>query len=80
MLEPNDPCVRELTIEIPWETVANERRRLVSEVAKNALVPGFRRGKAPQSVLNRHYEPEILDSLRHNFAAEYVIKGLHQAT
>ena len=78
MLEPNDPCVRELTIEIPWETVANERRRLVSEVAKNALVPGFRRGKAPQSVLNRHYEPEILDSLRHNFAAEYVIKGLHQ--
>ena len=78
MLEPNDPCVRELTIEIPWETVANERKRLVSEVAKNAVVPGFRRGKAPQSVLNRHYEPEILESLRQNFAAEHVLKGLRE--
>lgn len=78
MLEPNDPCVRELTIEIPWTTVAKERRRLVSEVAKNAVVPGFRRGKAPQSVLNRHYEPEILESLRQNFAAEHVLKGLNE--
>ena len=78
MLEPNDPCVRELTIRIPWETVANERRRLVSEIAKNAVVPGFRRGKAPQSVLNRHYEPEILESLRQNFAAEHVRKGLYE--
>ena len=78
LLEPNDPCVRELTIEIPWETVANERRRLVSEVAKNTVVPGFRRGKAPQSVLNRHYEPEILESLRKDFAAEHVLKGLRE--
>ena len=78
MLEPNDPCVRELTIEIPWETVANERRRLVSKAAKNAVVPGFRRGKAPQSVLNRHYEPEILESLRQDFAAEHVLNGLRE--
>ncbi len=76
MLEPNDPCVHELTIEIPWETVAEERKRLVSDVAKDALVPGFRRGKAPQSVLNRHYEPEILHSLRHNLAVDHVVKGL----
>ena len=76
MLDPNDPCVQELTIEVPWETVASERRRLVAAIAKKAVVPGFRRGKAPLSVLNRHYEPEILERLSGDFAAEHVLKGL----
>jgi trigger factor len=48
-----------VSIEIPWEVVDEERDRLVSKAATTTVIPGFRRGKAPKSLLYRHYDREI---------------------
>ena len=58
-LEAIDECVRRFTVEIPWQAVRSERERLVRGVAGRTVVPGFRKGKAPPSVLYRYFESEI---------------------
>ena len=55
--------MRSVAVEIPWDEVSQERARLVRKVAPRATVPGFRRGKAPASVLNQVYKKEILGGL-----------------
>ena len=48
----------ELKIEVPAETVAETIDRVYSEFAKHTEVPGFRKGKAPRSMLERYVSPE----------------------
>ena len=70
---PNE-CTYEVSVEIPWDAVEKERSLLVSNVAKTAVVPGFRRGRVPAPVLNRHYEGEILDSLKERLIPQYLVE------
>ena len=58
-LEAIDECVRKFSVELPWEVVSSARERLVRQLAGRTVVRGFRRGKAPPSVLHRYYESEI---------------------
>jgi len=50
---------KKLHIQIPVEAVAQEMLRAVADVAKKAKIPGFRPGKAPKNVVERHYATEI---------------------
>lgn len=67
-------CRYEMDVEIPWDLVAEERERLVKSISKSATVPGFRQGRVPATVLNRHYEPEIIRALAGTFVPQYVIQ------
>ena len=62
-MEAINECVRKFTVEIPWNEVSSERKRLIGNVAARTVIPGFRKGRAPASVLYRHYETEIRHSL-----------------
>ena len=70
--EAPQECVQEVSVEIPWDAVEKERRALVAHVAKTAVVPGFRKGRVPAPILNRHYEAEILDSLREGLIPQHL--------
>ena len=48
----------ELKIEVPAETVSETIDRVYDEFAKRTEVPGFRKGKAPRSMLERYVSPE----------------------
>ncbi len=58
-----NPCKRELTIEIPAETVNGERDAIVNRYTKLARIPGFRKGKVPASVVRRRFADEIKNDL-----------------
>ena len=68
----NDPCVRSVTVEIPWEVVEKERRDYIKGVRKTATVPGFRKGRVPEVVLYRYFEKEISVALTERLAPEVV--------
>ena len=40
-----------LTVTIPWNRVEQTRKLVVEEISKNAQIPGFRKGKAPQKLI-----------------------------
>ena len=65
-----------LTVEIPWDVVELARRDYVKQAKRSATVPGFRKGKAPDRVLNRHFEKEISIALVERLAPESIAERI----
>ncbi|MDD5128764.1 MAG: trigger factor [Candidatus Omnitrophica bacterium] len=49
----------ELSVSVSGELVKNKFEEIFSQVAKEAKVPGFRPGKAPRDVLEKHYASSV---------------------
>ncbi|MFA6130132.1 MAG: trigger factor [Candidatus Omnitrophota bacterium] len=49
----------ELSVTVSGELVKNKFEEVFSQVAKEAKVPGFRPGKAPRDVLEKHYASSV---------------------
>jgi trigger factor len=61
-----------LTVEIPEERVQQEMRRVAWEISAQVNIPGFRKGKAPYSVILQRYGEErlreqVAEDLTHEF-------------
>lgn len=52
-------CKRSLEIEIPVEEVEKARARVTNSIKQRARLPGFRPGKAPESMIRSRFEGEI---------------------
>ena len=61
------PCKKTLRIEIPKEDVDVEIEKAYDEVRTTALVPGFRKGRAPKNILkmrfNEYVKAEAIEKL-----------------
>ncbi|MDD5120235.1 MAG: trigger factor [Candidatus Omnitrophica bacterium] len=49
----------EINVAVSGELVKNKFESVFSQVSKEAKVPGFRPGKAPRDVLEKHYAPAV---------------------
>jgi trigger factor len=71
-------CVRRLTVEVPSERVNRELEALYRDLQRRVRVPGFRQGKVPRQLLERHYrqsvEQEVLQKLVPEALSEALIK------
>ena len=54
-----ESCKRELEISVPWEQVEQETGRIVKAIRGGAKIPGFRPGKAPDTIVRSRYQKEI---------------------
>jgi len=63
--EPSDSR-RVFEIEIPREEVDRARRGITQTYARRASLPGFRKGKIPESVVARKFADEIREELLEN--------------
>ena len=54
-------CKKELIIEVDYESLKDEYAVVCQKYQRQASVPGFRRGKTPQSVILQRYKKEIQD-------------------
>jgi trigger factor len=52
-------CKKELLIEIPVDVVRREADTVTAQYARKARIPGFRPGRAPASLVQRHFRDEI---------------------
>lgn len=59
-----------LNVEIPSETVEKEKTRLYKKYAKQLTIPGFRKGKAPVSILKMRIGPEVEEEAITNVTEE----------
>jgi FKBP-type peptidyl-prolyl cis-trans isomerase (trigger factor) len=77
--EENKPFVKtpdgtiEFRLKIPWTLVEKERKLVVAEMAKNANIPGFRKGKAPQKLVESQLNAETVQNevIRHLLPQAY---------
>jgi trigger factor len=52
-------CKKELVIEVPVDAVQREADSVAGQFAKRARIPGFRPGRAPTSLVRRHFRDDI---------------------
>ena len=69
---------KEITIEVPQDDVAKEREKAVAKVAKKAKLPGFRPGKAPRSVVERHYGEDIQADVMNKLIADAYFQAVQE--
>lgn len=72
-VEATGPCRKVLTIQIPAESVAEEYAKVAQDSVKAASIHGFRKGKAPQAMVQRRYAKEIEGKVK-----EYLISRSYQ--
>ncbi|MCG3148054.1 MAG: Trigger factor [Verrucomicrobiae bacterium] len=58
------PCRHKLRIEVDAVKVAGVRAELLQEFRKQAAIPGFRPGKAPEPMVEKRYAKQLDDEVR----------------
>jgi len=74
-LEKLSECKRKLNIVIPKETVNKDYQSTVRKYRSYAILPGFRKGKAPISMVENIYKEQI----KAGYLEEYIPKYYRQA-
>jgi trigger factor len=78
VLEDVSPVKKKLHIQVDPEAIAQEMVKAVASVAKNANIPGFRPGKAPKAVVERHYAAEIETEVMNKLITASYLQALEE--
>ncbi len=54
---------REMTITVPGKTIADHMEHQYSEIMHDAVVPGFRKGRAPRRLVEKRFGADVRESL-----------------
>ncbi len=69
---------KKLIIELTPDEVAKELDKALADVGKKAKIPGFRPGKAPKNVVERHYGDEVKSEVVHRLVSESYLKAVQE--
>ncbi|MBN2161737.1 MAG: trigger factor [Pontiellaceae bacterium] len=69
-------CRKTMTIEIPADKIAEERKETLKAYAKYANIPGFRKGKAPAHVVAKKYAKDIDQDIQERVLPKYYQEAL----
>lgn len=58
-VEDTGPCRKKVTIEIPEEKIHKTLDSKFSELRREVVIPGFRKGRAPQRLVEKRFSPDI---------------------
>ncbi len=69
---------KKLHIQVTPEAIAQEMVKAVTDAAKKAKIPGFRPGKAPKAVVERHYAAEIETEVMNKLITASYLQALQE--
>ncbi|HID98538.1 MAG TPA: trigger factor [Thermodesulfobacteriaceae bacterium] len=78
-VEELGPVQKRMSVELPAEMVARELDRAYNKLRKNVSVSGFRKGKAPRSILERQYGPEVENEVLEKLVQDTLPQALKEA-
>jgi len=70
---------KSLVVSLDQSEVAAEHQATVAEFAKMARLPGFRPGKAPSALVQKHYGKEIVEEFKQKVVSKAYRSGLEQS-
>lgn len=74
-VKKSGPCQRKLKISLEADAVSKEYEEALSQYAREASLPGFRKGKAPRKMVESRYAKDI----REDVGQRLVSKAYHDA-
>jgi len=77
-VEDGGPCRKVMRVEVPAQSLASEYQTSVESFARVSRVPGFRRGRAPADVVERHYRKQIVDDAKERLVPRFYRAALEQ--
>lgn len=77
-VEDAGPARKRLVIEVPQEQIAAKLADSLSQLSNEAVVPGFRPGKAPRRLLERKFGTAMRDDVRAQLVSESYAKAIEQ--
>ncbi|HUI45270.1 MAG TPA: trigger factor [Nitrospirota bacterium] len=69
---------KKLHIQVAPDTIAQEMVKAVADAAKKAKIHGFRPGKAPKAVVERHYAAEIENEVMNKLITDSYLQALQE--
>jgi trigger factor len=69
-IEDAGPCKKKVIVEIPHEKIINTTDSQFKELRKDAIVPGFRKGRAPRRLLEKRFGKEANDAIKAKLLAD----------
>jgi len=77
-VEKTGPCRSLMTVDLPVEWVNEEYDKVLKAYHKAASIPGFRKGKAPALLVERHYQKEILEEIKETLVGQTYSEALKE--
>ena len=69
-IEDAGPCKKKVIIEIPREKIEKAADSQFEELRRDAIVPGFRKGRAPRRLLEKRFGKEANDAIKAKLLAD----------
>ena len=69
-IEETGPCKKKVIVEIPEEAIKNATDEQYERLHKEALVPGFRKGRAPRRLLEKRFGKETAEIIKLKLLAD----------
>ena len=69
-IEQAGPCRKKVIVEIPRETITKATDNQYKTFAKDALVPGFRKGRAPRRLLEKRFGKDVSEQIKLKLLAD----------
>jgi trigger factor len=69
-IEPAGPCKKKVAIEVPEQTIKSATDEQYNTLRKEALVPGFRKGRAPRRLLEKRFGKETTEQVKLKLLAD----------
>jgi len=63
-IEESGPCKKKVSVEIPAEKIKKALDEKYGELRKDAVVPGFRKGRAPIRLLEKRFGSEVSEQIK----------------
>lgn len=67
---------KKINFEVPAARVASEIEKVYGEIRKHASIKGFRKGKVPQSVIEKHFSDRMEEDVLKNLVNDTYFKAL----
>jgi len=69
-VEDVGPCKKKVTVEVPEETIKEVADEQYRELRRDAMLPGFRKGRAPRRLLEKRFGKETGEQVKLKLLAE----------
>lgn len=67
---------KEMTVTVPREVISSHLKHNFDEIRGDAVLPGFRKGRAPLHLLQKRFGPEVRESLKSSIVGQSFVAAV----